>query len=508
MSRDDWTRRKVLSRAGVAATGLAGAALAGLPLAGCSNSAAAPTRHKTKAAAPGAEQRFFSRPDLTPPVVTMTRPGTAAGHGQHVFLAPSPNGVGQGGSMILDPAGRLVWFSPSSGRTRFMDLQVQTYRGKPVLTWWEGSISAVGVGEGAAVIADTSYRRIHTIRAAKGLEADLHEFVLTPQGTALITAYRTTTADLSKVGGPAKGTVFAGVIQEIDVATGKLLFEWDSLDHVDITETSAAFAGGTAAKPFDYFHINSIAVAPDGDLLVSARNTWAIYKIARHHGAVSWRLGGKRPSFEMGPGTGFYWQHDARPHGPGAISLFDDGAAPPKEKQSRAVILAVDEKAGVVTLAHQFTHPDRPLADAEGNAQVLPSGNVVVGWGTAARFSEFSPSGQLLMDGTLPKDDETYRAFLLDWSARPTEPPAVAAHARPGGGATVYASWNGATDVDSWAVLAGSSPSSLARAGTGRRTGFETAIAVSHAGPYFAAEARDASGSALARAKAVRLRTA
>ncbi|HEY1319123.1 MAG TPA: arylsulfotransferase family protein [Streptosporangiaceae bacterium] len=506
MQRHEWTRRQALAGAGAAATGLAG--LAGLGAAGCSSDPPAPVKSKAAAAVSHAgEQHFVSRPDLTPPVVTMTRPGTAAGPGQHLFLAPSPNGAGQGGSMILDPAGRLVWFSPSSGRTRFMDLQVQSYRGKPVLTWWEGEISAVGVGEGAGVIADTSYRRLHTIHAAHGLRADLHEFVLTPQGTALITAYRTTTADLSGVGGPASGPVFSGVVQEIDVATGKLLFEWESLGHVDVAETNAAFAGASASKPFDYFHINSIAVAPDGDLIISARNTWAIYKIARPGGRVRWRLGGKKPSFDMGPGTDFYWQHDARPHGDSTISLFDDGAAPPKEKESRVLLLDVDTKAGRVTLRRAYTHPEHLRADAEGNAQVLQNGNVVVGWGTTAAFSEFSEAGDLLLDGKLPKDDETYRAFRQQWSAQPAGPPAVAARSAPGGGAVVYASWNGATEVDSWTVHAGASASSLAPAGSAPRTGFETAITVSHPGPYFTAHAHDASGATLARGVPVRVTT-
>jgi arylsulfotransferase ASST len=507
MSRAGWTRRQALTRAGAAMTGLAG--LTGLAAA-CSSGSPAPTGHKRAQAGPrqpasgrAGEQHFFSRPDLTPPVVTMTRPGTSAASGQHLFLAPSPNGAGQGGAMILDPAGRLVWFAPSSKRTRYMDLQVQAYQGRPVLTWWQGEISAVGVGEGTAVVADTSYRPVHTIHAARGLRADLHEFVLTPQGTALITAYRATTTDLTAVGGPAHGDVFAGVIQEIDVASGKLLFEWDSLDHIHVSETNVTFAGASAAKPFDYFHINSIAVAPDGDLIISARNTWALYKIARPSGRVRWRLGGKKPSFQMGPGTDFYWQHDARPHGTGLISLFDDGAAPPKEKQSRALLLDVDTRAGRVTLKRAYTHPDQLRADAEGNAQVLPNGNVVVGWGTAAAFSEFSAAGGLLLDGKLPAGDETYRAFLQPWSARPAEPPAVAAHSRPGG-AIVHASWNGATGVDGWTVYAGRSAASLAPAGSARRTGFETAIAVSHTGPYFTAQAHDASGAALARATPVR----
>ena len=166
MNRAGWTRRQALARTGAAMTGLAGVSglTAACPI--CSRWPA-PSRHAAAAASHAGEQHFFSRPDLTPPVVTMARPGTSAGNGQYLFLAPSPNGAGQGGAMILDPAGRLVWFAPSSGGTRFMDLQVQAYQGKPVLTWWEGEISAVGVGEGTAVIADTSYQRRYTVNAAR-----------------------------------------------------------------------------------------------------------------------------------------------------------------------------------------------------------------------------------------------------------------------------------------------------------------------------------------------------
>ena len=156
-----------------------------------------------------------------------------------------------------------------------MDLKVQSYRGQPVLTWWEGQV-ITGYGEGQAVIADSSYRTIATVNAGHGLQADLHEFVITPQDTALITAFRPVAADLSALGGPRQGTVLSGAVQEIDIASGQVLFEWDSLDHVPVTDTFVPFAGGTKAAPFDYFHINSIAIAPDGDLLISARNTSTI----------------------------------------------------------------------------------------------------------------------------------------------------------------------------------------------------------------------------------------
>jgi Arylsulfotransferase (ASST) len=499
VTEKDWTRRQVLVRAGTAAAGTAA-----LGLAGCGGAAVVRHHHAARRAAD--VQHFVSRPDLRPPAITMFR--SMPGKPGYVFLNSPQAGPGQGGAMLLDTAGRLVWFSPVTAGNAVMDFARQSYQGIPVLTWWEGKIVS-GHGDGVAVIADSSYRRIHTIRAGAGLMADLHDFVLTPQGTALITAFGTASADLSGVGGPANGTVWSGVVQEIDIPSGNVLFQWDSLDHVAVTESYVTYSGGANAAPFDYFHVNSIAVAADGDLLISARNTCTVYKIARPSGAITWRLGGKKSSFAFGPGARFYWQHDARPLPGGGLSLFDDGASPPKEKRSRAIVLDLDTWRMRATLGRRYVHPVISLlATAMGSAQVLPDGGMFVGWGTEPYFSEFSRDGRLLLDGRLPANDPSYRAFNYAWSGRPADPPAAGARARASGGATVYASWNGATDVRAWTVLAGKTRSSLSEAGSGPRTGFETAITVHSSGPYFAVEPRDANAQVLARSAPVALRGA
>jgi hypothetical protein len=227
---------------------------------------------------------FVSRPDLTPPALTIAHHGrTATEDPPYFIVTPSGyplTGPGTPGLMILDRHGGIVWYSPntsfpaSKGLGR-VDLKVQSYRGNPVLTWWEGRIDE-GVGYGKALIADTSYNTIATVNAGNGLQADLHEFVITPQDTALITAFGPGPADLSSFGGPKQGVALSGLVQEIDIPTGRVLFEWSSLDHVPVTDSYEPFAGGTKAAPYDYFHINSISIAPDGNLLVSARNTSTI----------------------------------------------------------------------------------------------------------------------------------------------------------------------------------------------------------------------------------------
>ncbi|HEX5296403.1 MAG TPA: arylsulfotransferase family protein, partial [Streptosporangiaceae bacterium] len=324
----------------------------------------------------------------------------------------------------------------------------------------------------------------------------------------LVTIYKPVAANLSRLGGPAKGVVFSGVVQEIDISSGRVLFEWSSIDHIPVTDTVVSFTGGTSKVPFDYFHINSISIAPDGTLLISARNTSAVYKIARPSGKVIWRLGGKRSSFRMGPGTTFWFQHQALPQGANTISLFDDGGAPPKEPQSRGLLINLNTSAMRATLQRSYVHPTpRLLAAFEGSMQVLPGGRVLVGWGNTPYFSEFTANGTLLLDGHYPGGDQTYRVLSAAWTGQPTTQPAVAARAGSGGSSVVYASWNGATQVASWTVLAGQSPGGLAQVGGKARHGFETAITVNNAGPYFSVVANDASGQTLGQSPTVRRKT-
>jgi Arylsulfotransferase (ASST) len=499
----NWTRRQLLTRAGIAAAAVAGGGTAaGLYLGGCGTSSAdGPTNATNKEL-----QHFVSRPDLTPPRVFLSHNGIT-GPPQYLFLGLANSGPGQGGAMIMDTDGTLIWFNPDTVHNSKMDFQRQIYQGKPVLTWFQGRVVAGGHGEGVGKVADSSYREIATIHAHDGLMVDLHDFVVTPQGTALVTSFQTVSGiDLEQFGGSFDGVMLNGVAQEIDIATGELLFEWSAMHHVDLTESYQTVKGfGTKAKPWDYFHINSIAEYDDEHLLIGARNTWCVYLVRRSDGGIVWRLNGKKSDFAMGPGSQFYWQHDARWHPGSVLTLFDDGASPKEEKQSRALILDVDTKHMKVTLAKAFTNPGTPvLAHAMGNAQLLPDGGMFVGWGTNPYFSYFGPDGQLLLEGQLIKGDPTYRSFIGPWTGRPAEPPAIAARHHPRG-AVVYASWNGATDVASWTVMAGQTKASLTPVGTARKTGFETAVAVRSAGPYFAAAPHDASGRPMSMSDPVRI---
>jgi hypothetical protein len=427
-------------------------------------------------------------------VVTRRRAGRAGGL---LFLntgwsdeRPRPDGV-----LIADDRGRTVWFQPRTPGTKVFDVNVQTYRGQPVLTYWQGNFAA-GWGYGEYVVLDQSYREVARIGAVGGDRADIHDITITPQGTALVPSYNDVWHHHRKV--------LDNVIQEIDIATGRLLFEWHSLDAIGLRESYDRAARG---RPFDYFHLNSIDVGPDGNLLVSARNTCALYELDRATGAILWRLGGKRSDFRMGRGSRFCRQHDARWAGNGAMTLFDnhvdritDGG------QSRGLRLSVSQRRMRVRLLQSYRHPGRLAAPNKGSARQLTNGNVLVGWGAVPFITEFTRHGRIVFDAHFARaDDGSYRAIRARWHGRPTTAPRVAAD-RQGDRTTVWASWNGATDVARWQVLAGDDEAALRPVATRARRGFETAMSVAASARFVAVRALDGHGRVLGTSRTVTAR--
>jgi hypothetical protein len=402
----------------------------------------------------------------------------------YLFLAPK-DGDGRHGPEIVDGRGRPVWFHPEVGVAT--DFRVQRYLGNPVLTWWQGT--GLGEGEpGVDYIADSSYHVIATVQAGNGLGADGHEFTLTPQGTALVTIYRPVPYDLSGLGGPANGTVFEAVVQEIDVATGRVVFEWRSLDHVSPAESYAPVPNDV----YDYFHVNAVTLDNDGNLLISGRHTWTIYKVDRHTGDVIWRLGGKESDFALGPGARFAWQHDVHRAGPETLRLFDNESnGTPVVPHSRILWIHLDTRTMTATLVRSLEHPAGLSAFSQGNAQALDNGDTFVGWGAIGRASEFGPDGGLLFDALLPSGYDSYRAYRADWVGEPDTPPSVTAQQNLDGSTTVHAIWNGATQVAEWRLFAGVAANSLAEIATVPWNGLDTTITVTAPEATIAVEALD-----------------
>jgi Arylsulfotransferase (ASST) len=455
---------------------------------------------------PAELQHFVSRPDLQPPTVTVSVSSGMQALGD-IFLAPYA-GPGQYGPMILDGAGKLLWFKPIPTGERAADVRVQEYDGQPVLTWWQDPLVADGRHDAGVVIANSAYRDIAIVRAGNGYQPDLHAFEITPQGTALFSVYDAIRCNLSAYGGPADGAVADTLFQEIDLRTGLVRFEWHALDHVALSASyTPARSGGTQTSPWDYFHLNSVS-ADGTNLLVDSRNTWAAYDVDARSGQIAWRLGGKLSSFAMGPGASPAWQHDAREEPDGTISFFDNGGTPKVHSQSRVIVLALNKQNMTATLVSSFVTPTPLLAASQGDFQPLAGGNWFVGWGQEPFFSEFSPAGRVLFDAHLPALYQSYTALKFPWSGDPTQPPALAVNPRSSGGAVAYASWNGATAVTRWRLLAGASLHALGAIATVPRSGFETAIALSRAPRCFVVQGLDASGRVLGMSRPVALQAA
>ncbi|HEY2537414.1 MAG TPA: arylsulfotransferase family protein [Solirubrobacteraceae bacterium] len=454
------------------------------------------------AAPAGTVQKFASEPNLMPPSVRVTNRSPASSY-DDVFIAAN-HGYGQWGPMIFDRAGDLVWFKPVPKGETAMDLQVQSYQGKPVLVWWQGYIPNLGIGFGTDEIYSTAYTPVASVHAGNGYWADLHDIQITPRGAAFVTAYTLVRADLSSVGGSRDGALQDALVQEVDIKTGLVMFEWHAYGHVALDD-SYSDDPVSPSIPWDFFHVNSISLDPsnDGDFLISSRNTWAGYEIDGHTGQILWRLGGKRSSFRMAAGTGTAWQHDVRWQPDGTITLFDDGAYPARHSQSRAIHEQIDWRHRTVHLVGRDERTPALLTGSQGNDQVLPGGGSFVGWGERPYFTEFSASGQTLFEANIPYPGQSYRAYTFPWTATPANPPRLAVTSTGAEASMVYASWNGATGVSGWSVLAGPDPAHLATIASVPRTSFETAIPVHSSQPDFAVQALGASGQVLANSHTI-----
>ncbi|HYY02505.1 MAG TPA: arylsulfotransferase family protein [Gaiellaceae bacterium] len=431
-------------------------------------------------------QHFWSQPHLRPPVVRILRRAHRTAPG-YLFIAPKRR-TAQAGPMIFDNRGRLVWFRPLKTRG-VTDFRVQRLRGRPVLTWWHARPTGARSGDGAYTIADTSYRTIANVRPGDGLVGDIHEFLLTSRGTALMTTFRSVLVGNRRYS--------EGGVQELDLATGRVLFDWHGIDHVPPSE-SYSKPPRKPSTSYDYFHINSVAIDADGNLLVSARNTHTVYKIGRRTGRILWRLGGKRSDYELGKGVRFAWQHDARRERDGTIRIFDNGAAPRVHGQSRVIFVHLNARTMRARLVRTIVHHPPLVAINQGNAQRLDDGHLLVGWGHTAYVTEYDARGRTVLDLRFGNGADSYRAFRFRWSGRPIGRPAVALHL-----GRVFFSWNGATDVARWQILGGSDPRRLQMIRTVRKRGFETSAPAPRTA-WIAVRALDRRGRRLRLSKPLR----
>lgn len=476
---------------------------------------------------------FITRSDLAPPQVVISHGEAWAPEyeeaDEYIFLTPNyGTETPSSGAMILDSNGELVWMDPDESEEdedKYFDLRVQQYRGEPMLTVWQGNSSG-GRGNGDILVLNDAYEEIARVTTGGSLEAgeaDFHDTVITDQDTMLIAAYEPTPFDLTAVGGPEDGYAEDAVIQEVDIATGEVLLEWSALEHVDLTDTMVDFDDeqdelddedegaelGTEEEPFDFFHINSMTEDHDGSILVSARHTHAVYRLDRTTGDVEWTLGGESSDFELDADAIFTWQHDAERAPDGTLTLLDNHAnGSLSDETSRGLRLALDEESMTASVDTEYNPPDDRSAGSMANAQQLSNGNMLIGWGSEPNYSEFTPDGQLIYDvchGDVCHDGDfrggggSYRAYKAQWQGNPETTPDVAIEQNNDDEEpVVHVSWNGATEIAQWRLLAGEDEADATAHTTVDRESFETAIPAPADAQYIAVEALSDDGEVLA----------
>jgi hypothetical protein len=414
--------RSTALAAGAAATGLASAAVIGLS---GGSALAGPTTITSPATA-------STTTALAPPPLSFTTGHRTVG-GDDIFVTPfgDPTQYANGAE-ILSPTGKKIWFHPAPAGQEDTDFRTQTLNGQPVLTFWQG-INLGGVSTGEDLIFNDHYRQIGAVNASSGLSADGHEFLITNSGDAWIVDYTTATADLTSIGGPADQTVINGVVQEIDIKTGRVLYSWNSAAHVPYSQSEQPLPA-TASTPWDWFHLNAVKLTSDGNLLIDARDTWTTYKVSARTGGIIWQLGGKASSFTLRAAPGqsldnageiFAWQHDPEQVGPNTYTVFDNESAGAANtgvgasnefSEARVVTIKVDPQTHTATLIHADDQPQNEVASSQGNGQYLSGGGEFVGWGILPDISEFNASGKLVFNAEYPAGVNTYRAYLLPWS--------------------------------------------------------------------------------------------
>lgn len=464
----------------------------------------------------------FKTVNFTPPVLNITQHSMKLASEGHLFFAPDGPTANQVAPVIFDTQGNLVWNGPE---THAFNFGVQQYQGEDVLVWWNGTIfrEPVGRGNGEIIMLNRQYEHIHTVTLAGNFvelepgvtfesNIDLHEILLTENGTVVVTANNVTQADLTSIGGAPDGWTVDSLVYEIDIATNEVLFEWKALDHLDQLPFAISqyplgaegFTGENQSLAWGYFHINT-AEPYDGGYILSARYLCSAIAIDGSDGNVIWRLSGREGgNFTLAGSaeeTGFCYQHDIRQRQKDrrglTLSMHDNHNSPIENNTvpSTGKLLHLDFETMQVSLQQRLFNDSGPIfATAQGSYQRLPSGNVFVGHGWIPIMEEFSASGEILTTiqfgpavarpgGGFESELEptlSYRDFKQAWVGCPRSRPDVVAEA-DGNKMTVWVSWNGATEVEGWEVFAGDREDALGLEIRAAKEGFETKMETGHA---------------------------
>ncbi len=417
---------------------------------------------------------YQSRPDIYAPTLTTNGedlPGL-------LLTTPNPD-TNQADStgVIYDEDGEVVWFGDAGPNNGYFDMEPITYQGEPALLLWDGTHMSQPGQEPSRryVVLDSSYEEVATFQMKNGFPTDSHDIEFSADGShVMMMSYEPVQYDLSPWGGPADAQVVDAVVQEQNVETGEVTFEWSALDHIPLDESQIDLSRPDPMGVFDVYHMNSLEYDTDGNLLISSRSTSTVYKLDENTGEIIWRFGGKNNDFAFdSPEDMPAFQHDARRLPDGTLSVFDNGTQEDPEG-SRGASYELDEESLTAELVEELI-PESPIFAAfAGSNRQQDNGDHLITFGNTGIIAEFE-DGQEGFTGELEDGFMSYRAEVADWQGRPTtKPDAVLGEAAEDGSQTMYMSWNGATNVEGWLIEAGSSEDDLDVVGIARDRGFET----------------------------------
>lgn len=443
---------------------------------------------------------FLTLPqDIPHYTVSMTSPESAEGY---IFVAPFYWTKSTLGSylLIIDNQGQIVYYQSVADAQNAFDFKVQP----------NGRLSYFDQNESTFYLVDSHYQVVETYQAGNGYVADLHDLQVLPNGNALLMAYDDETVDMSQVvpDGKVDATVTGLIVQELDPSMN-VIFEWRSWDHVSFLDSTA----NLTEQKVDLVHGNALALANDGDLLLSSRNLSEVTKIDLQTGEVIWRLGGKANMFEFINGEPFAFQHDIRQLPNGDLTIFDNQGTPQNPAASHAIEYRLDETNKTATQVWEFTHDPPIFATFMGDTQRLSNGNTFIDWGAPSTdkafayvtMTEVNPEDQVVFELTFDHPYVSYRAFRYPWQGFPDTKPALASQV-DSSGITLGYSWNGATEVAAYQVLGGTSPEALTLIEQKTKTRFETQSLLTNPPPgecYFQVAALDQSGGEMARSEII-----
>ncbi|KAJ5467413.1 hypothetical protein N7475_005165 [Penicillium sp. IBT 31633x] len=433
--------------------------------------------------------------NFQPPKLEVNK--TGATDPGYIFIGPRGDVQDAGtAALIYDDDGDLIYEGPEGVTANFM---VQKLFGKDVITFWAGDMMSIGYGYGSVHILDDTYKEIYTVQltgdfltpdgSTKDSYCDMHESHITPQNTLICTAYNVTQHDLTSINGSSSEWMLDSQFYEIDISTNQILNSWSALDHeadIPLTTSHQGFAEdvGTQDAPYDAYHINSVEVTNHG-YLISLRHMWSGYYLSPN-GSVVWQVSGEDGAdFKQLDNCEFSWQHDMRVYNETddglVLNLFNNANTPTDEQaETTGISLAIDLNKKTVTGLRSLTDPNDPVHSvSQGSYQLLSEedNHAFLAYGSISKVKEFDGDGDVVFSAQFGEDDAvaSYRGYRYQWTATPFWKPSAAVD-RTDSGATVYMSWNGATEYDNWVIYAASSANSTnnTQIATAKRTGFET----------------------------------